>query len=225
MNVPILLILAQFLALALVHGADEKWRELYKASIVKAGKGDTDGAILDLTAALAANPKAVLAANYRGQLKQFQNNIDDAIADYNLALKIDPKFGPSYINRGKCYELQGNLKKALDDYSRAISARRGDPSGWSHRGVAKRMMGDYAGSLADLTHAIGLAPESVFLSEPRPDSGGEGRPRRRERGLHQGDRARSKRPDDLSGARDGEVPAGRLLRRDPGFRPGLEVQP
>jgi hypothetical protein len=69
----------------------EKWRQFYDGAVAKAANRDVAGALDDLNQSLEANPRAVLAANYRGQLKQFQGDLEGALADYYLATRIDSR--------------------------------------------------------------------------------------------------------------------------------------
>lgn len=93
--------------------ATEKWRAK-----------DYDGALADVFAGLALNPKNVrvkVTLIYRKGVIYFNLGlIDEAVKLYNEAIILDPKFSWPHIGWGMVYRDQGKLEEAKKEYEIAI---------------------------------------------------------------------------------------------------------
>ena len=98
-------------------------------SVVYAGSGDLDGAIIDASEAIRLNPKFAEAYYCRGAAYSTKGEYGKAIADFNAALALNPESPKTYRERGKIYGLNGDTDREIADYSAAI---RLDPTdAWS----------------------------------------------------------------------------------------------
>jgi lipopolysaccharide biosynthesis regulator YciM len=59
--------------------------------------GSSDKAFVDLSRALAVNPKSARAVTIRGQIYIAQREIDRAITEFKQAIAIDPNFKPAQL--------------------------------------------------------------------------------------------------------------------------------
>jgi tetratricopeptide (TPR) repeat protein len=78
------------------------------------------GAISDLSQAIALNPKFANAYNNRGFLKaQNLNDLPGALADFDRAISIDPQYASPYFNQAMVKAKQNNIKGAISDMQQA----------------------------------------------------------------------------------------------------------
>jgi tetratricopeptide (TPR) repeat protein len=95
-------------------------RSYYDRGFARQDKGDLDGAIIDYTRAIHADPKFTLAYFSRGVAKQNKRDLDGALADYNMAIELDPKLASAFRNRAAIEFDKGEVDGAFRDLERAL---------------------------------------------------------------------------------------------------------
>jgi len=82
--------------------------------------GDRTAAIRDLEAAVAANPRMLMARERLGDVYKDVGRYEDAMIEYRELSKLDP-FGPtSYYKLGVTQQLLGRLGPAAENYEKAL---------------------------------------------------------------------------------------------------------
>lgn len=129
--------------------------------------GDSDLAIEELTAALAAmelvetdqgvEPASVL--NNRGNAYANTGQYELALADFPKAIEYDDADAYTYVNRANTFMLLGQLDDALRDFDQALNISPLDAGIYSNRGTVHGQMGNLAAARADFDSAIELDPE------------------------------------------------------------------
>jgi tetratricopeptide (TPR) repeat protein len=84
-------------------------------------KGDTDGALKQLEAAIKVAPQDAMLWVRQAELKMALGRIADARADADQAIDFDPSFTGGWIVRGHARQQAGELDEALGDYHRALA--------------------------------------------------------------------------------------------------------
>ncbi|HLH88057.1 MAG TPA: tetratricopeptide repeat protein [Xanthobacteraceae bacterium] len=130
-------------------------------------KGDRERAGQDFTAAIALDPKNVLAYNDRAILWREKGDPDRAIVDFTRAIEIEalphsdlPGSGHVniYANRGLAWQAKGDLDRALADFDAAIKLDPADASLHEIRASILMERHQDARALPDLDAAIRLNP-------------------------------------------------------------------
>ena len=129
--------------------------------LLKAQKGDLDGAILDYNQALDLDPTLAVAYSNRGDAKYAGGNPDGAIADYTQAVTLDPKLALAYCHRGSVRQAKGDADGATLDYDQALALDPKIATAYYNRGLLKEQKGDLDGAIADSTQAIDLDPKDA----------------------------------------------------------------
>jgi tetratricopeptide (TPR) repeat protein len=138
--------------------------------IAKAGKGDLDGALKDLTAALDRNPKMIVALALRGKAYKELKNFDLAIADFSRALRDEslraeqnqPLAAELYNLRGLTLVDRDEYDAAVADFNRAISIDRKSGAAYINRGQAFYFKREFDKAIADFEQAVRLDPKDPF---------------------------------------------------------------
>jgi tetratricopeptide (TPR) repeat protein len=125
----------------------------------KAQEGNFDGAILDFSKTIEADPNDSNAFTYRGSVKGKKGDYDGAMADLNKAIEINPKDATAYSNRGSVRHFIGDDEGAIVDYTKAIEINPKDAGAYAYLGGLKGKKGDYDGAMADLNKAIEINPK------------------------------------------------------------------
>ncbi len=132
--------------------------ELVALARGKLGRKDFEGALADLTKALALEPGLATTWGARGEVKAHLGDLRGAIADYSEAIARDEKLVSAWRGRGTARGGIGDLVGAESDLGRTIEldGRRG--LDFQNRGLARVKLDDVAGALADENRAIELDP-------------------------------------------------------------------
>jgi Flp pilus assembly protein TadD len=120
---------------------------------------DYDGAIDDLSSAIALDPQASLYVE-RGRARKAKGDADGAIRDYTEALKQDSGYAVALNNRGVAWEAKGKDDEAVKDYTAAIAADRKYSTPFRNRALIHQRRGDFALAEKDLTAAVELDPDN-----------------------------------------------------------------
>lgn len=144
---------AMMMLIALALGLQSS-DEFYKRGLEKAKAGDHDGALLEFTRAIEADPKHTRAYLNRGLSKARKGDIDGSIPDFTRALELDPKYAMAYNNRGYARRMKRDFDSAIADFTRAIELDPKLALAYANRGIAKREKGDVDAAVTDLTRAI-----------------------------------------------------------------------
>lgn len=140
--------------------------------------GDLAGAISDLDAAIAADPRYGKALSHRGVMRYQAGDAGAALADLDQAIIIAPSL-EGYLNRGAIRLASGDPRGALADLERVLEVDPGQPLAWANRGLALAALGRHAAAIGDFERALMLAPgylparigraeARLALGSPRP---------------------------------------------------------
>lgn len=167
MNLP-LRTLALFVATLLVFrssaGAQSKSDIASAATLLDLGriqlaKGNFDGAIKHINAALALNPKYSLAYIGRGIAHESKGDLDKAVADYDEAIRLNPTDGGGYAMRALAFNAKGEIDKAMADCRESIKLGPRLWLAYNARAQVYYKKADYDEAYADLVKAIELNPK------------------------------------------------------------------
>ncbi len=136
---------------------------LARRSMIRLDRGDVDGALEDAEAAIARDPRDVVARGQRAKVRRQRGELDAAIADLAEAVAIDPGHIGSWLDLGLLRMDAGDLDGALSDLNRAVELDPRRAPAHVARGTVRKAKGDHDGAFADLTRAIELDP-----SHPSP---------------------------------------------------------
>lgn len=150
--------LADFDALVEAMPAHRKPAVLRARAEAKGKLGDFAGALRDLDAAIAADPRHPNAHNDRGAMKLNLGDLDGGIADFDRELARDPRHAEALKNRGAARRGKGLLKEARADLDLAIEVRSAWPEAWVERGAIRRAAADLDGALDDCGEALRIRP-------------------------------------------------------------------
>ncbi|MBO3457429.1 tetratricopeptide repeat protein [Aetokthonos hydrillicola Thurmond2011] len=153
----------------------------FKSGVEKMVTGNYQGAIPDLTQAIANNSDVGAAYSNRClaylQIQDYQNAIaqrsgETPIADCNQALKKAPNNAEAYLNRGLAYYRQGDYSSAIADYNQALSLKVYDFRAYYNRGLANAMLGNYQQAIADYNLALSqISQDPLLLADIYNDRG------------------------------------------------------
>lgn len=94
----------------------------------RAAQGDYAGAVDDLSAALAGDPRSADALVLRASAYRRLGRSEAALADLAAALAIDRRHGEALVERGLIRHLKGDLDGARADWQEVIAVAPGTPS-------------------------------------------------------------------------------------------------
>lgn len=95
-------------------------KDLYARGVQAYEAGDSTAAINDLKAAVAADPRMLMARERLGDAYKDIGRYEDALAQYRELAKLDP-YGPiSYYKMGVTQQLLGRLEPAAASYQTAM---------------------------------------------------------------------------------------------------------
>ncbi|MGP1373486.1 MAG: tetratricopeptide repeat protein [Almyronema sp.] len=123
----------------------------------KAYQQDRDGAIADLSRAIATDPTYEMAYRYLGDLYREINQLELALAAYSHALVYNPFFARLYNSRGEVLLALDRSQAAIADFSKAIEVYPEDPIAYYNRGRAYADLKNYPQAIFDLRQAIQIS--------------------------------------------------------------------
>jgi tetratricopeptide (TPR) repeat protein len=121
--------------------------------------GRYDDAILDLTRAIALEPRLPTAYSDRGIAYRKKGDYGRAIADYTEAIRIWPNWHDWYLNRGLAYAATGRDDEAIADFGRALFFRPDLAEANVARADAYLQQGRTMEALADYQKALREKPQ------------------------------------------------------------------
>jgi tetratricopeptide (TPR) repeat protein/predicted Ser/Thr protein kinase len=136
-------------------------------AVGEARRGDLDGAIADLTSALALGGDSAGILDRRGVVKKARGDFAGAIADLTSAIELEPQSADPIQHRGEAKLAQGDRRGAFDDLLRAASLAPGTAKAWRNLSRAKALRGDVKGAIACMTSAIEIEPADTILLHER----------------------------------------------------------
>jgi lipoprotein NlpI len=153
------LLIAAIAIVAVCANAQTTSDDYNKRGLAKAMKGDSKGAIADLTHAIKLNPKDATAYELRGNLEFDKGHVDAAAADFNRALQLDPNLATAYTSRGRVKLSKYDFDGAISDFTRTIKSSPNLAGPYIGRGHAKYFKGDSEGARADYNQALRVNPQ------------------------------------------------------------------
>jgi tetratricopeptide (TPR) repeat protein len=129
-------------------------RESHIADLLS--KGEYDGAITALDAAIHDDAENAVSYVNRGFAWAMKGDLDKAIADFDEAIRLDPKADAAYSNRGNAWRVKGELDKALADVDMAIRLQPNHGTYYNNRGSIWLAMGNVDRAIADCNDAMRL---------------------------------------------------------------------
>ncbi len=123
---------------------------------------DYDGAIVEFTRAIDANPNYEGPYWGRGTAYNIKGDYDRAIADYTRAIELNPKYATAYYYRGDTWYKKADDDLAIKDYTKAIALDPTNFHAYNGRGNAWKNKGEYEPAIRDYNKAVELRPRSPF---------------------------------------------------------------
>jgi tetratricopeptide (TPR) repeat protein len=143
--------------------ASGKAKALLDRGIAAYDKSDFKTARTAFEAALAANPRYVVAYAWLGDTLDNLGDPDAAIAEYDKALAIDPEYQYGYATRCDSRREIGGYAAALADCTKAIALNPSDA-------YAVRMLAKLKAATKDYTGAVKYFSQSIALDDTAPSS-------------------------------------------------------
>jgi len=111
-------------------------------------------------------PKAVVAWNNRGSIKDKEGRHAEAIEDFTRAIEYKPDYTHAFYNRGTAKKDLGNerndiemLKSALADFDKSLQIKPEFAEAYHNRGITKDLLGDFNGAIKDFDLSISINPK------------------------------------------------------------------
>jgi tetratricopeptide (TPR) repeat protein len=129
-------------------------------AFIKESHGDFEGAIQELTKALALKPDDVKIYLNRGNFYVLKKDYPAALADFNWVLQFDPKDAEAYNSRGVVKQALFQYPSALEDFNQAIQLSPTTSMFYTNRGIIEKYLGNIDLALKSYEKAIELNPYS-----------------------------------------------------------------
>ncbi len=105
---------------------------------------DSEGALIDFSAALALDSTDMESYFYRGKLYSAQEKWPQAETNFSKAIELDPQNPDFFLGRGQARYRKGELDGALADFILAVSVEPQYATGYYHQGITYQRMGKTA---------------------------------------------------------------------------------
>lgn len=152
------------IAFASFVSAQEADKEEIKHNLINAALsnnsiGQYQESIMQLSRAIAIDPKDAASYAYRGSSYVLSGNYEKAVMDYTMAIDLDSSFADAYYNRGLIYDMQkSEHTKAIRDFTKTIEIDPGYLDAYFSRAAAYAKIEKYDEAIADYTKVILLNP-------------------------------------------------------------------
>jgi tetratricopeptide (TPR) repeat protein len=159
MTARILSVLTLLLVCASFVSAQTTASDFYSRAMRKMATRDFDGAIADLTNAIALNyPDPGNAYFVRGVAKKRKMDLRGAWDDATESIRLLENAAVGYSLRGEIEYTRNDLDAAIIEFSKAIKEDPKNFRPYRERAMVRKENGDLDGAIADLTQAIQLMP-------------------------------------------------------------------
>jgi tetratricopeptide (TPR) repeat protein len=115
---------------------------------------DEDGAIVEYTKAIKADPRYATAYIARGWAREVSRDYDNALLDYTKAIEIDPGNSKAFAHRADVRFGKEQWDAAISDYTKAIEAEPRNPRLYFRRGLSFMRKEDKRAALADFNKVV-----------------------------------------------------------------------
>jgi serine/threonine protein kinase/regulator of sirC expression with transglutaminase-like and TPR domain len=139
--------------------------------LLRAQKGDREGALEDLRCALELDPNNSVILTNRGTLHLNTRDFKSALLDFDRALELNPKACLANLQRGITLFRSFDKERALADFNKAIELGAADSpailsatqlaKAWYHRGLISAEHNESALAISEFTKAIALNPNDA----------------------------------------------------------------
>lgn len=127
----------------------------YNQASAKYQNKDYDGAYIDITKSIEADPNNSGAYYFRGILNLYnKRNFELAVNDFTKCIQMKPEVAESYFMRGIAYESLEKYIEANKDYTSSIKIDKDNLDAYFRRGLVKSNLGDRAGAIIDYDYII-----------------------------------------------------------------------
>jgi lipoprotein NlpI/V8-like Glu-specific endopeptidase len=137
------------------------------------GSGDSDRAIADLGAAIAADPMRPELYVLRAIWSRYAGRDEDARRDLAKSLALDGRFAPARYLRARMELEDGDaesLKIASGDFSLIAADHADSPDVLLYRGIAQNRAAAYGAAIADFDKVLKRQPKSAVAANERGDA-------------------------------------------------------
>ncbi len=133
------------------------------AQLIQQGKqnidaGDYQSAITDLSQAVQADPKNVLAVMLLGEVYEQLGQLDLALLNYEHVTSLDANNDQAYFRTGNIYMQKKDPASAVTAFSKAIGLNPVIADYYVERSIAYQYLGDLSLSEADARRAVMVSP-------------------------------------------------------------------
>lgn len=138
--------------------------EYFNTGKEKYNNRDFEGAVLDFTYAIEAEPDVADYYYERGLSSFHLNKKSLALMDLNEAQKLQPNYPFRYSSRAYIKDSCGDTIGAIEDYKRAIELDPEDAVSYNNLGLLQEKLGYEEASKKNFSRADSLAEKSDFLN-------------------------------------------------------------
>lgn len=138
--------------------AEQKSNVLYQRALAKSAMKQTDAAVADFNAALAANPQHIASYMAMAELYAEVKRNDEAIQTYSAAIKAFPEEPLVYNNLGMLYQNLKRYNEAVRAFSAALQKNPKYDIALTNRGYTWLQGGKPAEAERDFAAALQLNP-------------------------------------------------------------------
>jgi predicted O-linked N-acetylglucosamine transferase (SPINDLY family) len=132
---------------------------LHLLGVVHYQRGDLQGAVRQIDAALRINPDVAAAHNNRGNALKDLGRPEEALASFERAIALKPDYAEAFYNRGNTLRELERFADAVASYDRAIALRPDYAAAFSNRGSALKELERFDEALASYDRATALKPD------------------------------------------------------------------
>lgn len=129
---------------------------------IKNNEGDLDGALADLTKAIALDAKNAKAYNVRGDVYMKLGKSEKAFSDFSKAITLQPEKVDFWISRGTAYSDLQQHEKAISDLKHAVDLDSKSFLANNNLGFAYSRMNKLDAALGYYKTALELNPKSYL---------------------------------------------------------------
>lgn len=137
----------------------------HNRSMIRLQSKDVDGALDDLSKAIAINAKVAEIYNGRAIARLQKGDLEGALADYEKAIELKPSLPSSLFGRGYFPYQKKDFDGAFSDFNKAIELKGDYADAYVNRGVVRGLKGDVQGAVADIRKGAEIDPKSVSDSD------------------------------------------------------------